>query len=89
MNSGMLGCSECYNCFQSEVISALKNVQGRTFHVGKKPKLDSVEKELIRDYQRLLAEKEKAGLDGRFKDMAKINKLLTDIIEELKRRGIM
>ena len=89
MNSGMLGCPDCYKTFEKEVLSALKNIQGSTFHVGKKPKFDSVEKELLRDYQRLLAEKEKAGLDGRFADMAKINKYLGDITDELKRRGIM
>jgi protein arginine kinase activator len=89
IKTGMLGCPDCYKFFEKEVLSALKNIQGRTFHVGKKPKIDSVEKELLRDYQHYLAEKEKAGLEGRFSDMAKINKYLNDITEELKRRGIL
>ena len=89
MKTAMLGCPDCYTQFEPQIISALKNVQGKTFHVGKKPKFDTVEKELLRDYQRLLEEKEKAGLEGRFSDMAKINRYLSDIQEELKRRGIL
>ena len=89
VKTGMLGCPDCYNHFEKEVLSALKNIQGRTFHVGKQPKFDSVEKELLRDYQHFLAEKEKAGIEGRFSDMAKINKYLNDITDELKRRGIL
>jgi protein arginine kinase activator len=89
IKTGMLGCPDCYNQFESQILSALKNVQGKTFHTGKKPKMDSLERELMRDYQRLLEEKEKAGLEGRFSDMAKINRYLTDISDELKRRGLL
>ena len=72
MKTAMLGCPDCYTAFESQIISALKNVQGKTFHVGKKPKLDSLEKELLRDYQRLKEEKEKAGL--------KFREILDDVI---------
>ena len=89
MKTAMLGCPDCYTEFETQIISALKNVQGKTFHVGKKPKFDTVEKELLRDYQRLLEEKEKAGLESRFSDMAKINRYLSDISDELKRRGLL
>ena len=89
MKTGMLGCPDCYSEFEPQIISALKTMQGKTFHVGKKPKFDTVEKELLRDYHRLLEEKEKAGLEGRFSDMAKINRYLSDISDELKRRGLI
>ena len=57
--------------------------------MGKKPKLSKLDRELLSDYQTYLKEKEKAGIDGRFSDMAKLNKLITDLSEELKRRGLM
>lgn len=89
MKTAMLGCPDCYTEFETQILSALKNVQGKTFHVGKKPKLDSVARELLSDYHRLLEEKEKAGKESRFSDMAKINRYLTDIADELKRRGLL
>ena len=57
--------------------------------MGKKPKLSKLDRELLSDYQTYLKQKEKAGIDGRFSDMAKLNKLITDLSEELKRRGLM
>lgn len=89
MKTAMLGCPDCYREFEPQIVSVLNNIQGKTFHVGKKPKFDTLEKELLRDYQRLLEEKEKAGLEGRFTDMAKINRYLSDIQDELKRRGLL
>ena len=57
--------------------------------MGKKPKLTRLDRELLSDYQTYLKEKEKAGLEGRFSDMAKINKIITELSEELKRRGLL
>ena len=87
--SGYLGCPYCYQEFNSEIATTLKKIQGGNIHVGKKPKLSKLDRELLSDYQTYLKQKEKAGIDGRFSDMAKLNKLITDLSEELKRRGLM
>lgn len=88
-NTGMLGCPDCYKHFEQEIVSALKKVQGATFHVGKEPRLDKLDKELLDEYRRLIAEKELAGIEGRFDDMANLTKTIADLADELKRRRLL
>ena len=87
--TGYLGCENCYKEFESEITATLKNIQGGSFHVGKKPEFYGIDRELISDYNLYLKEKEKAIIEKRFLDVAKLNKLITEISEELKRRGLM
>ena len=87
-NTGMLGCPNCYKAFEKEIELALKKIQGRTFHVGKKPTLDELERELLLEYELLLKEKQKANMEGRFADMLRITDELLELKEELKRRGL-
>ena len=87
--TAMLGCPDCYKAFESEILSALKKIQGRTFHVGKKPAVFGIDKQLLMEYKRLLEEKERAGLERRFEDMAKISKDISLLSEELKTRGLI
>ncbi len=87
--TGMLGCEHCYQAFYKEVLIALKKIQGRTFHVGKTPKLTAFEKELLSDYNRLIKEKERATLDGRFEDIKALTEDILSLGEELKKRGLL
>ena len=87
--SGYLGCTNCYKEFNREIISTLKEFQGGTSHVGKQPKLTRLDRELLSDYQNYLKEKEIAGIEGRFNDMAKLNKIIAELSEELNRRGLL
>jgi protein arginine kinase activator len=85
----MLGCPECYKAFEEEIVNTLTKTQGKTYHIGKAPKITPEEKGLIDEYNLLMTEKEKAGLEGRFSDMAKISNRLALIKEELSRRGLI
>lgn len=87
--TGMLGCPECYYAFEKEVLLALKRIQGKQFHVGKTPEGTALDKELLDEYQRLIKEKERAGLEGRFKDMCDLSEDLLSLKEELKKRGLI
>jgi protein arginine kinase activator len=87
--TGYLGCPHCYEEFNSEITATLRKFQGGTSHVGKKPKLTRIDRELLSDYQNYLKEKEIAGIEGRFKDMAKLNKIIEELSEELNRRGLL
>ena len=84
----MLGCPECYNIFSKEIDEVLYKIQGNTFHVGKEVKDRGVDAELLAEYDRLLKEKEKAGIESRFNDMVLINSELKLLKEELERRGL-
>ena len=37
IKTGLLGCSDCYDIFSDRLDSVLKNIQGNTRHVGRKP----------------------------------------------------
>lgn len=88
-DTGMLGCPECYTAFWGELLSAIKKVQGSTVHKGKKPTVDGLNKELLVEYASLLSQKEKAIIDGNFKDANEISKMLVDLTDELKKRGLL
>lgn len=86
--TGMLGCPNCYKAFEAEVEIALKKIQGRTTHVGKKPSLSKLDRDLLLEYQSLLKEKERAGLEGRFSDMRQLSEDILALKEELQKRGL-
>ncbi len=86
--TGMLGCPKCYETFEGEIIEAIKNLQGGVKHVGKRPS-SGVDKELLLEYKRLLAEKELAVMEGRFADVKEISSSLFELAEELKKKGLI
>lgn len=88
-DTGYLGCSDCYKEFEKEITASIKKFQGGVVHVGKKPKILPDDRKLLNDYKLYLEEKERAILEKRFTDTAKINKILVSLSEELKRRGLI
>ena len=87
--TAMLGCPHCYKVFAREIRENLAEIQVNDFHVGKKPKITGVDRQLLEEYKRLKAERERAAKDGRISDMASIASDILDIEEELKKRGIL
>lgn len=85
----MLGCPECYKAFEEEILSTLKKSQGKTYHTGKTPRTSIADKKLIDEYNRLMAEKERAGIENRFKDMADLSIRINILKEELLKRGLV
>ncbi len=88
-NTSMLGCPDCYQSFAQEINVALKKIQGATIHVGKKPKISGVDRNLLREYELLLKEKEQAGLAQDFSRVAELSEDIYELQLELKRRGLM
>jgi protein arginine kinase activator len=88
-NSGMLGCPDCYKWLGQEINDALKKIQGANFHTGKRPKINGVDKELLQELERLLREKEQAGLRGNFQLVASLSNDINDLKIELERRGLI
>ncbi len=89
LDTGMLGCPSCYDAFAPEINRAILQIQSGDFHVGKAPKLNGVDKELLGTYQSLLKEKELAGMEGRFLEMAKLNREIDELKEVLKSKGLI
>ena len=88
-NNGMLGCPGCYKAFGQEINATLKKIQGAYSHVGKKPRINGIDKELLKEYQLLLLEKEKAGLSGDFQRVAELLEDISELKLELKARGLL
>lgn len=87
--TGMLGCEQCYKAFENEIKVTLQKIQGRTFHVGKTPSLSANDRRLVAEYEQLIKEREKATIEGRFKDIRDISKRILELSEELKSRGLI
>ncbi len=88
-NTYMLGCPECYRAFSSEIERSLKKVHGIAVHTGKTPKANSIDRELLSEYNSLLNEKETAILEGRFENIAKLSESIIELSNELKKRGLL
>ena len=89
LNTAMLGCPNCYDSFKKTIEEMLLNIgQGRE-HKGKTLELSKTEKILLEQYQNLFLEKEKAVIEGRFSDMAKISNKIFELSNELKERGLL
>ncbi len=87
-NTGMLGCPKCYQAFEREILSSINKIQAGSEHVGKRPS-GGLDKELLLEYKRLLAEKELAVMEGRFADVKEISSSLFELAEELKKKGLI
>ena len=88
--TGMLGCPHCYKAFEKEIIPTLYKIQGKAFHVGKTPfNISNLDRELLSEYKRLILEKERATIEGRFSDIRELTKKILELSSELKNRGIL
>jgi protein-arginine kinase activator protein McsA len=75
--------------FEREITLALKKIQGGTSHTGKTPYEIELDKKLLLEYEMLIKEKERAGIEQRFADMNELSAQILDLAEELKRRGLI
>ncbi len=88
-STGMLGCPFCYQVFRDELSRVLVEIQGTDRHVGKPPKVRGLDRELLAEYDRLKRDKELAGIEGRFSDMAEIAEAIFELKTELEERGLL
>jgi len=79
VESGRIGCAECYQTFRNELMPTIENIHGKASHVGKRPrahKRELPEKTLLQQLQEQL---QKAVREEKFEDAA----ALRDKIREL------
>ena len=92
INTGVFGCSDCYDVFSNPIDSLLKNLHGTAKHIGRSPK-GKAEKIKIEDKdekqekpeenkkEKLEKDLEKAIKEERYEDAAKIR----DMIKEMNK----
>ena len=85
-NSGLLGCSDCYNAFEDEIEDIVKRIQPYTEN-----KLDNIEfkvesKDLSKEQKlvTLKADLQKAIKEERYEDAGEINKEIKKLTKELE-----
>ena len=84
LESGFVGCSNCYETFKDDAKSFAFDVHGMGGHVGKMPKKEATRATKLRELDKLIKEKEMAIKKEDF-DKAKELKLIIDRLkEELK-----
>ena len=91
INTGLFGCSDCYDTFSNPIDSLLKNLHGTAKHVGRLPngtaekiKVEETKKEeapKVDKKAKLEKELEKAIKEERYEDAAKIR----DEIKEMEK----
>lgn len=82
--SGLLGCAQCYGVFRTEVLAAVKKVQGRTLHTGRAPAPDAKKKYVLVIEQDMLYESLAQALrEGRYAEADRMQERLKEISREL------
>ncbi len=83
INSGRLGCSNCYDAFSDSLIRPLQRIHGDTTHKGKIPKRSGEKISTQAKIKKLQAELDTAVLNQEFEKAA----ILRDKIKELSKEG--
>ena len=82
LETGYLGCEQCYREFEDQIEEVLKKVQGATLHVGKMPKgRERNDHQALLEYERLSAELKRAILDERYEDASFIKQKLKKLLK--------
>ncbi len=76
LDSGYVGCPECYKEFSDILMPYIEKSQVKIEHTGKRPEIDSND----REYYQLIDALHRARLEGRNEDAAKIVMRLNEIV---------
>ena len=84
---GRLGCSECYNAFQSKLTPLLKRLHGSEYHVGKVPMKapKDITTEAVSKLQELRLKMKRAIAIEEFEEAAKLRDQIRDLEAKEKR----
>lgn len=81
-NSGLLGCSECYNTFSKHLSTIIKRVQGDCEHEGKIPERMGKEVIIKKKINKLKEELQKCILEEAYEEAAVIRDKIKEIQEK-------
>ena len=90
IKTGLLGCADCYDMFEDRLDHILKNIQGNTKHIGRKPlNINEKMKNIGENYSKVnkadekVSEKESAGSKNNSENNKESNK--QEKIQELNK----
>lgn len=90
INTGMFGCSDCYDAFSSPIDSLLKNLHGTAKHIGRGVRINGEKNEKVKpkktvkdlkkeELESLQKQLEKAVKEERYEDAANIRDKIKEI----------
>ena len=87
IKSGRVGCGDCYNYFENELMQSIVGMHGHTKHIGATPKIAEVTKEAEKPEEKeeqdelsaLKSDLEKAIKEERYEDAAKLRDKIRDL----------
>lgn len=79
LNSGRLGCSECYDTFASRLLNPLKQIHGSYQHTGKVPERMGGELKKTRKIEKLENELKQAVSEQNFEKAAELRDKIKDM----------
>ena len=82
--TGLLGCPSCYDVFKEELLPCIRNIQGKTSHVGKEGGDHSSEHDLRLRLKALQEQLEGALTRGDYMAASRLNKQMTAIKNAIK-----
>lgn len=84
VESGKIGCAECYKTFYEKLLPSLQRIHGKTRHEGKIPNKIAVKEDNLKEQIEKLEEELKMAVEAQNYETAA---LLRDRIKELKEGG--
>ena len=84
MDTGFVGCANCYETFKDYAEELARNIHGRINHVGKVPKGEATRSAKKRELERLILEKEQAAKNEDYIRANEIKIQIARLREELK-----
>lgn len=85
VQSGLLGCSNCYRSFENRLKNVLKRIQGTNMHTGKVPHRIGGNARINKEIRTLKAKLEEAVLKEEFENAAKIRDRIRELEKKLER----
>lgn len=84
MDSGFVGCAECYKTFAVHARKFAEDMHGRAIHVGKVPKAEATKAMKRRELEKLIAEKDMAVKSEEYLKADEIKKKIEKLREDAR-----
>ncbi len=84
MDTGFVGCANCYETFKTQAKEFALDVHGRANHVGKVPKAEATRAVKKRELERLIKEKEQAVKEEKYLLADELKTKIDRLREEIK-----
>lgn len=84
LDTGFVGCAECYKVFSVHARKFAEDMHGRAIHVGKVPKAEATKAMKRRELEKLIAEKDVAVKSENYLRADELKKQIARLMEDVR-----